>query len=464
MTGPIRGLIHAVCRQRWLVAGATAAAVAAGAAASALSPALYRAEATIALSPAATASPGERRAGLEAQAALFLRPEIQQPAVAALGPAGLYPRLGDGMAATAATDAALAALGQDLRVGVDAEKSVLRLAFEHPDPDIAAQTVNHLLAVWRRERQGLVESEPVDALSERLEAARAELARQREELAGLRQDSRRSAAEEERQLLLRQRARLENRLRETELQIAEQSRRLETLEAELAATPERVPLDSPGEPPKVLEDARQRLFQLQLREKELLGKYKESSVLVRRVRDEIAHVERLLAELESDLGARNTGPNPQYRQLSSDASATRTALEALQGRRQGLEEQMAALDEETAALAQRHERIKELEAAVADGEARVEALAERLGEARSARAAGLGVPMRLEWVREAQLPQAPARPRPVRESVAAGGVGLLLGALLALLAERLSPRVSTPRALERRLDLPVLASLAEHKG
>ncbi len=446
MIGPIRGLVHAVCRQRWLVAASAVAAFAAGVALSAVSPELYRAEATIALSAADEVSAAERRAGLEAQAALFRRPEIRRPVAAALAgddPAGLDERL---------------------RVRADPGRSLLRVSLEHPDPETAARAVNQLVAAWREQRQDLLENTPRRQLSRRLDDARREQADARDTIAALRQDIRREAVDEQHQLMARQRSRLEMRLRDSELQIAELTRRLESLTAHLESTPRRVALNERGEPPEVLDDARQKLFQLRLQEQELLGRYKESSVLVQRVRDEIAHVQRLLAELERENASRNSGPNPAFAQLQQETGATEAQLRALEGRRDGIAAQITELDAEMDTLAGQQQRLRDAEARAAAAEERIEDLTARLERSRDARAAGAGVVMDIAWVRDATVPPQPAKPRLVADSTAAAGMGLALGVVLALFSERLSPRVSTPRATERRLDLPVLASLADNKG
>lgn len=64
----------------------------------------------------------------------------------------------------------------------------------------------------------------------------------------------------------------------------------------------------------------------------------------------------------------------------------------------------------------------------------------------------------------AQIPVTPSSPKPKRDAVIGGGIGLLLGLALALGAEQLDRRIRRPDQLEDTFDLPVLAAVPRSKA
>ncbi len=64
----------------------------------------------------------------------------------------------------------------------------------------------------------------------------------------------------------------------------------------------------------------------------------------------------------------------------------------------------------------------------------------------------------------AQVPTVPASPKPRRNAIIGGGIGLLLGLALALAAEQLDRRIRRPDQLEEAFDLPVLTAVPRSKS
>jgi Mrp family chromosome partitioning ATPase len=70
----------------------------------------------------------------------------------------------------------------------------------------------------------------------------------------------------------------------------------------------------------------------------------------------------------------------------------------------------------------------------------------------------------LQLARAAEVPDAPASPRPFRNAVLALFVSVFIGILAALARDQLWPRVGDQREMSQLLDLPVLAALPETAG
>jgi capsular exopolysaccharide synthesis family protein len=68
-----------------------------------------------------------------------------------------------------------------------------------------------------------------------------------------------------------------------------------------------------------------------------------------------------------------------------------------------------------------------------------------------------------EVVQKAGVPTAPSSPRPARNTVLAGALGLLLGLALAFLLDRLDRRIRDPEELEDAFEMPMLGLIPESK-
>jgi hypothetical protein len=187
-----------------------------------------------------------------------------------------------------------------------------------------------------------------------------------------------------------------------------------SLEAQRAATPATIELSNDSERSRVVEEARSKLFELQTREGELLGKYQPSSPLVQAVIDERHQTEALIRQFDTPMPARSrTGVNPVRQQLEMEDLRLRAALASARSKSRILVERLAGL--------------------VHQGSDRV-----TVAERPHACPPGAGAAM--IWA-------------------GAAAMGVVLAVLVAVLGDRWSGRFSTPAEVERRLGLPVLTSL-----
>ena len=91
----------------------------------------------------------------------------------------------------------------------------------------------------------------------------------------------------------------------------------------------------------------------------------------------------------------------------------------------------------------------------------IRALQARVAELRVSQASAGST---LQLARAAEVPDAPASPRPFRNAVLALFVSVFIGILAALARDQLWPRVGDQREMAQLLDLPVLASMPETAG
>lgn len=180
------------------------------------------------------------------------------------------------------------------------------------------------------------------------------------------------------------------------------------LKARLAALPATIALQSQSGRSRAAEEARAKLFELQAREQELLGKYQPDSTFVSRVRDERAKIQALADQMSAPETQIVQGTNPVHQEVEKDLIRT--------------------------------------EATLSGAKSRIRSLTRQLEEpARPAAVPAIAIHA--------------VGPSQTAIALSATVLGLISGIGLAALAHLLSSRLSTPADVERRLGLPVLTTI-----
>lgn len=379
-----RGIAHVLFRQKRKIALVMLAALAFGIAVAQSRPPAFRAQATL-------MAGSDRPDAARALAALFESADLHHAILARLGER-LYPTL--------APPARPAAFAAALAVTPDSGASLVRVGFQGRDPKLAAEALSALMAGVEASNRAVFQPEGQPAPETGLDRA----------------------------ALVDRRARVETDRIAAEAEAAAQADTLVVLKQRLAATPATIAVSAESERTRVVEEARAKLFELETREQELLGKYQDESAFVRRVRAERKKVEALLGDLMSTSDTRVTqGANPVHQALETEVFRVEAAAAKAASRARALAAQRTEID------------------------AKLQKSAGRGG--RAAAVEGIGV------VQAAFAPPSPVGPGPVAIVGLALVIGLVAALIVAVLAQRFSTRFATPVEVERRLGLPVLTTI-----
>lgn len=367
-------------------------------------PVRWRADATVMVEAG-------RTDGARALAALLESRDLHAQVLGAWGER-LYPAL--------PAEARAEAFAHDLDIAPAEGTGVVRLSLHGANGDHATAALTALLARLA-EKNRTVFAATTDP------AATAQAANAREALA-----------------LMRKRAELDGEAQAADSEANVLGGRLAALKDRLATTPATIEISAESERSKVAEDARAKLFELQAREAELLGKYQDGSVFIQNLRNEKRKVEEMLGKLDTATQNRVvSGTNPVHQELEKESARAEASLSAAKARAKTAQRQLAELDR----------RIDQLA-----GPNRDAAALERLAALAPARAAGTAVDG-IGIVQTAAAGRTPVGPTPPQVLALSGAAGLLLGLLWAALAQAFPSRLSSPADVERRLGLPVLTSI-----
>lgn len=403
------------------------AALAVGGVAAGMAEPRYRAEATV------LAGSGDA----QALASLFESRDLHNRLLDDLGEM-LYPAL--------PPESRLEALKADLAVRPASNGSPLvRLALDGGDPQDAAKALAVLVAQVREHNEqvfGMVD--PALAENGLIEAERA-----RTELAAMRKRLSVFDVAAERENLLARRGQIQAQAAAAEAEVQTLGDAMTMLKTRLASTPPTIELSSESERSRVVEEARAKLFELETREQELLGKYQETSVFVQRLRDQTTNARALLAQLMETSDTKVTkGANRVHQQLETDLVRTEAQWATAKSRMAALARQLEDVDSRLVLLAENAREMAELERRSAEAD-------RMLAGPRQGRSAidGIGI------VQSAAARTQAIGPGKLGIIGLSALAGLVLALIAASVAQRLSDRFTTPAEIERRLGLKVLTSI-----
>jgi uncharacterized protein involved in exopolysaccharide biosynthesis len=209
------------------------------------------------------------------------------------------------------------------------------------------------------------------------------------------------------------------------------------------------------------DDYKSRLTDLRLQEADLAARYAEDHRPLVELRDRINHLETMLATEEETHTEVTTGLDANYRGLDLSLATERAVLEANQARHKTLVDELAEEKAKLAALTGLKVELDRLEREVDVAEQEYRKFRDQWQQAKISAALDRDKVSNVSIVQQASLPLRPIRPLKLRNI----GLGLLIGLLggigLAFFRDYFDDSLKKDSDVERRLGLPVLASVSE---
>jgi len=218
-----------------------------------------------------------------------------------------------------------------------------------------------------------------------------------------------------------------------------------------------------GTPNAFMDDARLRLLELKLRDKDLAAQYPASNRYVRSVRSQIQEAEQAMADEPSTRTQVETVISKAYEDLQIALSIEKAKLAALEEEDRSLRAQLGPMEAELQQLIDAEAELVTLERqqAVLDGSYRQ--YVAKLEEARIFQLLERDKVSNIAVVQPATQPIKPVKPRRGLNVIVGLLLGLAGGAALAFLADRLDHSFRNGKQVEDRLGIPVLVSIPESR-
>lgn len=285
---------------------------------------------------------------------------------------------------TAREDRAIRALEESLVVSNGRKSSVITVTGKADSPEKARRFVQsfidafHGLHIRVNRTDGSFEffREQSNLLADKLRDARNELAATKSEYGII-------TIEGQRKNLQDQITAGETQLHTAEADLASAQATVQELRTMLAKLPERIVSQQvDGHPNAPGDTARQQVFQLEVRERELLARYTERHPLVIAVREQISEARRGMADYEADRTQSTSLVNPARQSVELQLLQEQSRAASLTARTRALRAQQAQLQSALRDLNSHEAEIERLERRVTLLQTEYQAHAERLEQAR----------------------------------------------------------------------------------
>ena len=358
-------------------------------------------------------------------------------------------------------DKAVLNVMENLNIEALKNSNIIGISFDGKSPELAQSVVAKLVELYLEKHIAVHQTAGShEFFLQQSGHLRSKLAASENELRNIKDQTGISSLEDQRNIIVWRIGTLKQEVEGTESALASSKAKVETLKENLSNLPETHMLqETTGFTNFSADWMRDRLYELQLKEQNLLSRYTESSRSVQEVQREIAEAESLLKEEEPTRTQMTQGVNASYEQVQLSLLSEQADLTSLQAKLQAQNKQLANAQNGLKTLNDSEVKITRLAREVSLEEANYRKYSEALEQARIDHALETGQISNISEVQSATLPIKTIRPRKALNLALGLLVGILGSIGLAFLCEYLDQTIKTPDEAQDRLQLPTLASI-----
>ncbi|MCK4791539.1 MAG: hypothetical protein KAV87_47850, partial [Desulfobacteraceae bacterium] len=343
------------------------------------------------------------------------------------------------------------------------DSSIISISYKAESPKLAQNVIATLINYYL-EKHIAVHQTPGSHqfFLEQANQLRSKLALSEDELRNLRDESGISSIEEQQQVIFSRITALEGQTGAAEAELAACQAKIQGLQKMLPNIPEVLVIqETTGFPDHAVDLMRAKLYELQLKELDLLSKFSEGSQHVQMVRQEITEARRLLEKEITKTGRIEVsrGVNTVYTQTQAALFAEQAALPSLQAKVEKLREQLTTAKERLKTLNETELKITRLKREISIEESNYRRYVDNLEQGRIDRALESEKISNIGVVQHATLPTSPVPQRRMLYLALGFFVGFFGAIGLAFFFEYIDHSIRTPEEVKEKLLLPTLASI-----
>jgi polysaccharide chain length determinant protein (PEP-CTERM system associated) len=340
------------------------------------------------------------------------------------------------------------------------KSNAIQVSFEHENPQIAAQAVNLLVDFFKERHLQVHGDSNSPFLGQQVLTYEKKLSDSENNLENFKQKYQVYSLPEQRGLLLQQLTGFDSAFKNTQNQVIELKQKLDALKKQMQNVPEDIPLATVTDRYGIVDNVKNILLNLQLKEQDLLLKYIENDPMVVSVRKEIMLTREYLQRQEEDIKkVHTTGRNVVYQELEKEMIRTQAELSAQKSKASALNAQISQLDKEIQALDLREKELQQLARDREITEKNYKTYLEKAEEARILEDMDQRKMANVSVIQKAAEPLSPVKPRKDLYIAFSFIFGLIGGLGLAFFSEYTKQGLSTPDTVERRLGIRVLIAI-----
>lgn len=238
---------------------------------------------------------------------------------------------------------AIERLTRRLSVSAQRRSNVLSVSYTASSPELAQTVVSRLVELYVDEYARLHRVEgSKEFLATQAAIVRDRLTKAEARLQEIKNATGLTSVTDQRRILVERVGQLEDALLQTTSQLAVTEAELRTLNQKLKTLPPMLETErATGFANEAADGMRQQLYTLQLKEQELLSKYREDAPPVLEVRRQLEQARGILAREEANRTQVRSARNPAYQQLELSYLTGQTSVASLRAKRETLRQQLA---------------------------------------------------------------------------------------------------------------------------
>ena len=337
--------------------------------------------------------------------------------------------------------------------------NIITITFEAGNRRLAKRTIDKLIDFFLEKHMNIHRpAGSYEFFDEQTAETRKTLAEAEENLRTLKNSTGIASLEEQRKVLLERISGLQRHTEETKSALAASRAKILSLGRTLASLPPTITAqETTGNPSPVTNSMRARVYELQLKEQDLLSRYNENSRPVQEIHRQIAEAQALLSKEEQTFTQVTTAPNLAYKEIESALLAEKANFSSLQARSEVVQGQLKAALGELKTINDSEIKLSRVQREMSIQEVNYRRYYEKLEQARIDQALEIGKISNVSIVQPATLPMNPIKPNKVRNLALGLFLGLFGGIGLAFFSEYIDHTFRRPEDIEQRLELPTLA-------
>ena len=262
-----------------------------------------------------------------------------------------------------------------------------------------------------------------------------------------------------RQLLTAQLAAVDSELNAARSHLSQALAEIRDLSARVAAAEDEIVANKTEQSDTTWSGMRQRVYELQLKEKELAATFTEGHSKLVQVREQLEGAQSILQELQKGRVDQSRTPNPVKLRLVEELQKQETLVVGLRSAISVKEDQRRDLDGQSKTLLDQELHIKQLDREIAVRESSLISLREKLEQARVMDQLQMKQISNVNIFQDASYIERAANPNKPVLAIGIVSLGLLSGFGLAFLREATSSRLRTVSHVESAMGTPVLMSI-----
>jgi uncharacterized protein involved in exopolysaccharide biosynthesis len=297
----------------------------------------------------------DRDQSLHAEAEIVMSRDVIAKAIGEVGLMRMYPSIAN---QSGLTDDAKLARGiieaeHHMKAELLPDSNVIHVSFAHTDPAISAQFVNDVVDAYLDRRRTIFAKSRSAFLDEQVEQSRAQVSLLERQMAAFKKEHGIVSYDQQLSLLLDEEHQMQIKLADATQEASGGDARVKQLNRTLHTVPANLQLYKEVAPTAVVDDAKRKLLDLQLKQRDLQSKFFDTNPLVKDVDQDIFDTQSFLRnQTAAPHVTTRDGRNPVRDTLESDLIRAQADDQSTQQRQSSLQKQLGAV----------HQRIDELAA------------------------------------------------------------------------------------------------------